>query len=972
MNKNIAISALVVIALLFGSIMLTGNSMAFKPEMTKVNMELYYENGSRVISFASSSTQITISTISGSVVQTLQGSAVSANLPYGVYKVKVSQDYTFDASTNGYVLSEPYSTYLNLSSQYSNQTLYVPVEIAHTTNVSISGLGAGKNVTLNFQTPTGFNFLSVTKNVSSFTEDLPVGVFYVNAIYGGEPHIYTETITAHDYNISIPLTTSSMFGVVYSSTGAQITQVNVVILNTTSLKYTSVPFQGNTFSVFIHNYTGKIVIITSPGYAPYQIKAAPGQVSIPPLSPAYGSVSTMFSVGNKLGYANETVTMHFSNSTTVPFLPNSTVGSLYWQEKLDNIGVTAIHQLLSQYMGRYTNSTFMINGNPYILRFSQVDSISVNPSNLTAVINATYNNSALYGISTLKNASIYATATSHMPGQLNYTYSLYYSNTSIALKSSNYPTSTYRSPINISTQPTSRWVKLQFTAVKGPTFVDSYTSLYWSGLNSSNYILNSSINNTVFVAPVGQQVYINISKAYFNPVTGTNDYSLTKFTWKIDGSAVSTQANRTYNISYTFSSNDTEYTVLVNATSPSGGTNQTTFYVYAFQGKPEIQYSVNYSNKVHYSGSYNSSGAMISVPQNSLILFSVYNSSAKVANYSVPLIFKWSFVNFTTASPNASYKFAKPDINASAYQEANVTVTTITGQALTLLFKVHVNDTTPSSPFISIFNATGKKESNPVAGQVTNFSAMKTKDPYYSFSQLKFHWQVLYGNGSLAPVNSSKSVYTIVNGSLNGSWVKIEFTTLNDMEISLKVTNPSNITSYANLTLTMVVNTPRLVVNSVYVPGGLVQGKKTTLKVNVTNDGKVTADSFYLMIKVGGTIVVNQTYTMHLAVNANANLSLNWTPSQSGTVTIQVMGSNYTEPAFFATAGSISMSVSISPPSYVTPLIIVAVILVIVVVGSVYYKLSTGGFRKKNSGTAKTSLIEQKKQQEKQQEKKNK
>lgn len=965
MNKNLAISALVVIALLFGSVMLTGNSMAFKPEMTKVNMELYYANGSRVISFASSNTQVTISTVSGTVVQTLQGSTVSATLPYGTYRVSVSQDYSFDASTNGYVLSEPYSFYLNLSSPSSNNTLYVPVEIAHATNVTITGLGSGKNVTLNFQTPTGFNFLSVTKNVSKFVADLPVGVFYVNAIYGGSPHIYTETIVAPDYNISVPLTISSAFGAVYSSTGAQITQVNVVILNTSSLKYTTVSFQGNTFSVFIHNYTKKLIIITSPGYMPFQISATPGQINVPPLSPAYGSVHTQFSVGDKLGYMNETVLMNYSNATTIPFLPNSSVGSLYWQEKLDGLTSSSIHGLLQGYMGKYTNSTFMMNGNPYILQFSQVDSITLNPSNLTVMINATFNNSALYGVSSMKNASIYATQTQYLPGQLNFTYSLYYTNSSIALKSSNYLTSTFRSPINITTQSSSHWIQLQFTAVKGPTFVDSYTSLYWSGLNSSNYILNNSRNNTVFVAPVGKQVYINISKAYFNPVTGTNDYSLTKFTWKIDGSPVSTQSNKSYNISYTFTNNGTRYTILVNATSPSGGTNQTTFYIYAFQGKANVQYSVNYSNKVHYTGSYNSSGVMVSVPQNSLILFSVYNSSAKVANYSVPLNYKWSFVNFTTAAPNASYTFTKPNINASAYQEANVTVTTVTGQAVTLLFKVHVNDTTPSTPYITIFNATGKKESNPIAGQVTNFSAMNTKDPYYSFSQLKFSWQVLYGNGSLAPVNSSKAIYTIVNGSLNGSWVKIMFTTLNDMEISLKVTNPSNITSYANLTLTMVVNTPRIVVNSVYVPGGLEQGKKTTLKVNVTNDGTVTADSFYLMIKVGGAIVVNQTYTMHLAVNANANLSLNWTPSQSGTVTIQVMGSNYTEPSFFASTGSLSMSVSISPPSYVTPLIIVAVILVIVVVGSVYYKLSTGGFRKKNKEGEKTSLIEQKKQQEK-------
>ena len=41
---------------------------------------------------------------------------------------------------------------------------------------------------------------------------------------------------------------------------------------------------------------------------------------------------------------------------------------------------------------------------------------------------------------------------------------------------------------------------------------------------SSNYVLNSSLNNTLFAIPLNTSVSFNASGAYFNPSTGSNDY----------------------------------------------------------------------------------------------------------------------------------------------------------------------------------------------------------------------------------------------------------------------------------------------------------------------------------------------------------------------------------------------------------------------------------------------------------------
>ena len=48
------------------------------------------------------------------------------------------------------------------------------------------------------------------------------------------------------------------------------------------------------------------------------------------------------------------------------------------------------------------------------------------------------------------------------------------------------------------------------------------------------YVLNSSLNNTVFVVPQNTSVALNVSNGFYNPVTGQSNYQQSNFTWKLN------------------------------------------------------------------------------------------------------------------------------------------------------------------------------------------------------------------------------------------------------------------------------------------------------------------------------------------------------------------------------------------------------------------------------------------------------
>jgi subtilase family serine protease len=165
----------------------------------------------------------------------------------------------------------------------------------------------------------------------------------------------------------------------------------------------------------------------------------------------------------------------------------------------------------------------------------------------------------------------------------------------------------------------------------------------------------------------------------------------------------------------------------------------------------------------------------------------------------------------------------------------------------------------------------------------------------------------------------------------------------------------------------MLVNTPRLVVNSIYVSGKLVEGSTSTIYVNVTNKGNLNTTSFQIWIVVNGLTVVKHSYINEpLNVSQTRNLSFTWSPSLKGSLNIEVLANNTSEPTYFNQLGAYTTTVSVSPPAYTTPLIIIGIIAVIVVIFLAYYRFATRGSRTaKTESKPKIQIPEQKKLEKK-------
>ncbi len=957
------------------SFLVTANSSAITPQTQQVHLTEFYNDSGGTIGVALNSTVTTVYYQGGGQVANPQ----TSNNPYftlikGNYSVVVSPSYV--STSIGYIVSSGVTFNLEIPRASSNVPVYIPIKETHLVNVSLPNLLTGSSAKVSFTTTSGFTFLTNTTSKPYFYAYLPAGQFYASATYGGDKFTYLETQTGSQKTLSIPFSgQKSMYGFVSASDGSAISGLNIIAINTSSHNYSVTHFGGNSFTMTMNKgaYPYMAITLSVPGYAPENLKNAPGDQTPAPLVSSSSNIYFNYSLSRNLQKLNFSGVFKIGNSTTLPFLPNSSVGSLYWQMKLDSHFGNDLSTYAGELMQPFTNSSFTLNGYNY-MRYGKttvgVPTVGTNSASIS--FNATYNNSAVpekYSGMTIK---LYDRGTFSGPGTLGYNYNLSYDNSTLALQSSTVNAKTGSSPIIIGPQSTSQWITLKFASVKNPTFVNSYITLNWKGLNSTNYIVNKSQKNTIFVVPQNKLVTLNLSKAYFNPVTGTNDYQKATFAWSIKNST-GTYTNTGYNIQVNFHTAFNN-SIQISSTSTSGGYNTTNITIYAVNVAPTVSFNVTLNGKIKYNLSNLANGAIqnINLLQSKSYLYSAYNSTAKISGtkYNVPMIYTWKFTNFTATSANVTHAFSKPTVKPGSYTSGTLNVTTVTGTTAIINIHVHVNDTTPANAKFTMKNSKGKAISNPQAGTTVTLTAAGTSDPYNQ--TLTYNWTIRYINGTVA---QNGSIYHIVSGNMSSSiQILVNFTTLNDFKVSLNVTNhPANVSAYVNKTYTVVVSSPRIVITKVKFLSTPTKGDSNTMNITLTNKGTENAKSFNITV-VGGGFNQTQFYNRSLNISQNATVHFTWTPQSSGNVSVVVSGNTYGEPTYFSKIGELTTYASVNPPSYETPLIIGIIVVVVVVVGFLYYRFSSRSMRRgrETESKEKTSMLAKRLEQQKQLEKKEK
>ena len=936
-----------------------GTAGASSPQTGSLSFNVVYVGGGTMAP-ANSSTQVMLETPVGQVLSSATGSSVTfSSLYYGNYTVVVPAQYLTDSAINGkfVVVNQTFhNVSLNSKSPSSPMELNVSVEPTHKVFVSVQNLSSG-SASLSFKSLQGFEFntASVSAATNSTNLSLP-SKFFTIISYQSASYTYLETNVGNTLKLNI-YNGTAVSGFVSASNGAKISTVYVTIINGTDHNYTTTQFTGNSFVVYSPNWNNEFLIVSSPGYnsTQYQGKNLVGgkYLSNVVLQPASSSIYYNYNVSQNLQTLNLNITYRIGNNTAIPQFANSSVGSLYWQWNIDSLSAAYVDGYINSTVVNYTANSFLLNGVYYNLSAKPtfIAPTSVTDKGIAATVHAEYQSMTKISTSVYNSAfpiKVYALGTQYTPGMLGYQYNISYKNTSIALNSSSSSSVKLSgTPILIPAQPSSGFVTLTLVPVKSATITNSLVQFKINGKNVNN-LLNSTQSNTIFTVPYNVPVNVNVSRAFYNPVTGTNDYQNSIFNWAINSNANS-YADQS-NVTPTF--NKGLNVVYVNFTSGSGVNGTTSFFVYGFNGTPTVVYNITSNGKTISNNTASTSPINIFVNQTQTVQFSAYYSMLKISNsslvgspYSVPLSYNWSFPTTVSLSANSSYVFQKPSISVGP-QTVYSNVSSVAGNA-SAKFTVTVNDTTPPVAVVTIMNAKGQVISQPVAGQNITLTASSSYDPYYNSTYLSAHslklnysWKIESTSG--VPMTPSSSTYTILAGTNHSKIFNVEFETVSSVNIVLTVKNPANVSGTSNSSYAMIVNSARIVVNSIYLPSAPQQGISSTIWVNVTNAGTVMATNFTLTITVGGSQVAVKTFTdANLSAGSSTNVSLTWKPGSSGSLGITVVGSATGEPAFMQSIGEYSSTISIKTSPYTTPIIIGAVIAVIVVVGFVYYRLSS-------------------------------
>ena len=948
-----SIIALIMTLLVIGSALaIAGNSTAISPQVGKVSYKASYYLGGSSIGPAISSTVVSVDTPNGVHVTDLTGPTGSISLAYGTYVFSVAPSVVQSGGTS--LVSNGTTHVVNVTSSTTTVSLKLTAYSTNPNTVKINGISSG-TASVTFSTPSGFvfatNVVNSTTATNGFTVNLPTGDFYATVVYGGETfNNYVASVPSGGLKLSL---TGSVFGYVNSaSTGNPLQNFNLVDLNLTSKTYTVQAFTGGVFHVNSTSTPNNVYVLTAKGYQPRDIQGTTNGLTYA-LNKSSSNVTYTYSLGTNPGYLNLSVNYTITNSTALPFMPDSSIGSFYWQNQFDGFStsVSSIEQNLTSLVGRYTNNSITVAGFNYnetgFAKIAYKTTIGATSNGMTYNVTYTFKNVNITESDVTSGFAVklFAHGTQYTFGALYYNYVFRYDIAGVSLASPSTTASTFVSPVHILPQASSGWLNLQFSSVQAPVIVASEMSLYWNNTTPQNYLVSSNSTSAVYLVPTHVPVYFNVSSAYFNPVTGTNDYSKSlNYSWYVNGTPAFTGPASVlqYNKSLTFTGHG-PFNVTVNVTSASNAYNQTSFTIYAFNGTPQASLNVTSLGNALFKTATVSGSVNLTVPQSKTVQFSAYGSYYTIpgTTYKAPLSYKWYFPGFTNTAVNVSQTFNTPWIQSGKLVNGYLNVATSAGIFGNVTLKINVTDTTPPVPQITLTNSTGGTIPQPVAGQVANFSANSTTVKYYTPTELNYTWSVVYSNGT--QVQNGSSTYELITNNTHLMYFKVKFNTLNSYVVSLKVTTPqpSNVSAYANFTTNVVVNSPLLKVLSVYFPTTPAQGSNTPVYVNVSNNGTVNANSFSVIVKLSDGSVVGQASFGALAIGVTKQVEVNISVPTSGSVSFIFQATNSSQPSFFASEFGLSISHSVNPPAYRTPLIVGIVIAVIVLIGVAYYRLSS-------------------------------
>ncbi|MGC8644995.1 MAG: CARDB domain-containing protein [Thermoplasmata archaeon] len=891
-----------------------------------VNVDLMTGSGV-VIANSTSAPVVSFNVYPGTYVVYIPSQYVSG-LVYNVYEAQVYVAPNGSAYSSAQQFRDAYVNYST-----ANYPVYVVVKGASQVSAVYVTLPNGLSLSatkVNASNPGSGYSLRTVGGPQVLNVQYYFGTTVVYSTMFSATSLINNTVIA---NIS---SSQNVLGTVSSSTGGYLSSLEVSIYQSGKL-LSSDEFANGYYSLSLSPGTYTLVF-SSPGYLPAAVTVTTtsgGKSFFEPivLSPIVVKDVETITFGSGFNTIVIQGGITLANSTTLPFLPYANAGSLYDQLKLNGLNEGDLWSLLNGTVPTTTANTILYNNYSYNLSGQVTSTLTPGTNGILFQYNFTSSYSQPLVTATSNSTVQVYLQRSNSTSPIQY---LAYLNIPSQYQRANIigsgvaTVSGFSNTIKLSNSTTSGFITVKLALKQKPALNLSGLSTTWSGWFEST-IISSSQNNYTLLVPVGKEVTLNASMVPYDRVLGTDNYQQMNFTWNI-ASGITMYG---YSINYNFSSGS--YPVSLAVTSSAGVTNSTNFTIIGDSLTPQLELNVIQNGHVVKNVSASSSTSLVLwVNQTSTVYFNAIHSKDLLPSgksSGLPLSFSWNISGTKLTGSNVSYSFTTPTFNTTT--NASLIIKNGVGNSFTVLFSIHVNDTTPPVATFQILNSAGVSTSTVKEYQNVTLNASKSFAPDGGHIRL-YNWTITYSNGTAAKVNVD---YKIYYQSANNSTLKIAFIEYGTFNIKLKVTDQSNNTATYSLSLVVNAVRPEVEIMNVSYPKTYTEGSAATLKVVLKNVGLANATTFYLVVKINGVVVKNVTLT-NLASNHSVNETITIVPPSSGSYPMVISVHAVGQPSFFNTNTSVTKAISIAQAPWKLPALVGGIVVAIGVLAFVYYDIT--------------------------------